>query len=107
MARSPFPLNLPCPLAPTTVPVTGVPARKTVTPWTTTDWASAPLNESPTLFVLALTACSMRTARGVPLGTVYTLGAGGGGGAAGGAVMAFIGGGGAAGAGAGAGVGAG
>jgi len=52
-------------------PVTGAPARITVTPWTTTDWASTPLKLSPTLLFLALTVCCNRTTRGVPTGTVY------------------------------------
>ena len=81
--RSPSPLNLPCFLAATTVPLTGVPAFSTVTPWTRMDWASDPLNVSPTLLVLELRSWEIRTVSAVPLGTVYTLGAGGGGGGGG------------------------
>src|SRR6202167_2472653 len=83
MARSPEPLNLPWPLAATTVPVTGAPARMTFTPWTTTDCASVPVKVSPTLLFLALTVCCMRTTSGVPLATTYFCGGGGGGGASG------------------------
>src|ERR1700677_1298880 len=83
MARSPEPLNLPWPLAATTVPVTGAPARMTLTPWTTTDCASVPVKVSPTLLFLALTVCCMRTTSGVPLATTYFCGGGGGGGASG------------------------
>src|ERR1700691_3785609 len=83
MARSPEPLNLPWPLAATTVPVTGAPARMTLTPWTTTDCASVPVKVSPTLLFLALTVCCMRTTSGVPLATTYFCGGGGGGGAPG------------------------
>src|ERR1700733_12944756 len=83
MPKSPEPLNLPCPLAATTVPVTGAPARMTLTPWTTTDCASVPVKVSPTLLFLALTVCPMRTTNGVPLATTYFCGGGGGGGPAG------------------------
>src|ERR1700677_1115409 len=83
MPKSPLPLNLPCPLAATTVPVTGVPARMTLTPWTTTDWANAPVKVSPTLLFLALSVCPTRTTSGAPMGTTYCWGGGGGGGVAG------------------------
>src|SRR5271156_4017286 len=83
MTRSPAPLNLPCPLAATTVPVTGAPALMTLTPWTTKDCASAPVKLSPTLLPLAVSVCPMRTTTWLPAGTTYFLGGGGGGGGAG------------------------
>ncbi len=83
MPKAPSPLNLPCPLDATTVPVTGAPARRTVTPCTRTDCASVPVKVSPTLLFLALTVCSHPDHEGVPAGTVYTLGGGGGGGGGG------------------------
>src|SRR5580700_6767377 len=83
MPKAPSPLNLPCPLDATTVPVTGAPARRTVTPCTRTDCASVPVKVSPTLLFLALTVSPIRTTSGAPAGTVYCLGGGGGGGTAG------------------------
>src|ERR1700722_19922505 len=83
MTRSPAPLNLPCPLAATTVPVTGAPALMTLTPWTTRDWDSVPVKLSPTLLPLAVMVCPTRTTSWLPAGTTYLLGGGGGGGTAG------------------------
>ena len=60
----------------------------TLTPWTTTDWASVPVNVSPTLLFLALSVCPTRTTKGVPEGTVYTFGGGGGAAGAGAAAEA-------------------
>src|ERR1700759_295686 len=81
IAKSPAPLNLPCPFEAVTVPETGVPALNKLTPFTTTDCASVPVKESPTLLSLALTVCPRRTTTEVPAGTVYSTGFGGGGGA--------------------------
>src|SRR5271168_923154 len=83
MTRSPAPLNLPCPLAATTVPVTGAPALMTLTPWTTKDCDSEPVKLSPTLLPLAVIVCPTRTTSWLPAGTTYFLGGGGGGGTAG------------------------
>src|ERR1700722_3692005 len=74
---APSPLHFPCPLEAVTVPVTGVPALKTETPLTTTDWARVPVKVSPTLLSFALTVSPIRTTREALRGTTS-----GGGGAA-------------------------
>src|ERR1700735_4781153 len=83
MPRAPSPLNFPWPLEAVTVPVTGVPALKTETPLTTTDWARVPVKVSPTLLSFALTVSPIRTTIEALRGTTI------GGGAAGAAVMAL------------------
>src|ERR1700678_4363026 len=83
MTRSPAPLNLPCRLAATTAPVTGAPARMTLTAWTTRDCDSVPVKLSLTLLPLAVIVCPTRTTTWLPAGTTYFLGGGGGGGTAG------------------------
>ena len=84
IARSPAPLNLPRPLAPTTVPATLAPRGKTVVPPDVfTGPANSPENPSPTLLFFALSVCVIVTGIVVPAGTVKRTGAGGGGGAAG------------------------
>src|ERR1700727_2059999 len=82
MARSPAPLNLPRPLAPTTVPTTLAPRGKTVVPPDVfTGPANSPENPSPTLLFFALSCWVIVTGIVVPVGTVKRFGAGGGGGA--------------------------
>ena len=89
MAKSPAPLNLPRPLAPTTVPTTCAPRGKTVVPPDVfTGPANSPVNPSPTFTVFVLSSCVIVTGIVVPLGTVKRVGAGGGGGTAGAAVIA-------------------
>lgn len=69
MPRVPSPLNRPWPLEETTVPVTGLPARKTVTPLAVTGATSVPEKESPTELVLELRVWPMRTVTRAPAGT--------------------------------------
>src|ERR1700722_6172529 len=83
MARSPAPLNLPRPLAPTTVPTTCAPRGKTVVPPDVfTGPANSPVNPSPTFTVFVLSSCVIVTGIVVPLGTVKRVGGGGTAGAA-------------------------
>src|SRR5580698_1317269 len=82
--NAPDPLNLPCPLAATTVPTTCAPRGKmTVPPAPLTDCANTPVNPSPTLFLLALNSWVIVTTTAVPAGAVTSTGGGGGGGGAG------------------------
>src|SRR5438309_4255525 len=83
MPSAPDPLNLPWPLAATTVPTTCAPRGKTVAPLLVlTGCETTPVKVSPTLFLLALNCSVTVTTTAVPAGTVNLTGSGGGGGAA-------------------------